>query len=107
MTDFIDLFLTIVTAILIILVFVCFLRAIKGPTIADKLVAINMIGTISIIIIAVLTVLLNEAWLADIAAVYAMISFLAVVVFTKIYIGVYREKNQQSKAPENGGDNNG
>ena len=68
-----------------------FIRAIIGPTIADRIVSINMIGTIIIMIIAVLTVLMKEAWLADISAIYAMISFLAVVVLTKIYIGVYRE----------------
>ena len=44
-------------------------------------------------IISVLTVLMAEAWLADIAAIYAMISFLAVVVLTKIYIGIYRKKH--------------
>ena len=35
---------------------------------------------------------MKEMWLADIACVYAMISFLAVVVLTKIYIGIYRKK---------------
>ena len=86
-------FLLGIILIFALLVFFCFIRAIKGPTIADRVVCVNMIGTIVIIIIALLTVLLDEAWLADIAAVYAMISFLAVVVLTKIYIGVYREKH--------------
>ena len=57
-----------------------------------------MIGTYVIMIIAVLTVLLGEQWLADIAAIYAMISFLAVVVLTKIYIGVYREKQAKKNS---------
>ena len=39
--------------------------------------------------------IMGDGWLADIAAVYAMISFLAVVVLTKIYIGVYREKHSK------------
>lgn len=86
-------FLLAVVIILAILVFFCFIRALKGPTIADRIVCVNMIGTLVIIIIAVLTVMMKEDWLADIAAIYAIISFLAVVVLTKIYIGVYREKN--------------
>lgn len=86
-------FLLTVVIVLAILVFLCFIRAIKGPQIADRVVAVNMIGTLVIMIIAVLTVLMKEAWLADIAAIYAMISFLAVVVLTKIYIGVYRQKH--------------
>lgn len=86
-------FLLAVLFIIAVLVFFCFIRALKGPTIADRIVSVNMIGTLVIIAIAVLVVLMKEDWLADIAAIYAIISFLAVVVLTKIYIGVYREKN--------------
>jgi len=93
MEQILDVFLPVVVAILAILIFFCLIRALKGPEISDRVICVNMIGTLVIIIIAVLTVFLGEAWLADIAAVYAMISFLAVVVLTKIYIGVYREKH--------------
>lgn len=87
-----DVFLKAIIVLSSVLVFICLIRAAKGPTIADRLVAVNMIGTQVIIIICVLTVLMKEMWLADIACVYAMISFLAVVVLTKIYIGIYRKK---------------
>lgn len=81
-----------------LLVILSFVRAVKGPLISDRIVAINMIGTLTIIMIAVLTVLLDEGWLADVALVYAMISFISVVVVTKIYIGVYRERQNGGKA---------
>ena len=100
MNEYLELFLIIVIAILLVLVFACFIRAIIGPTIADRIVSINMIGTIIIMIIAVLTVLMKEAWLADISAIYAMISFLSVVVLTKIYIGVYREARANKAGKE-------
>ncbi len=92
-----DIFLPVVIAIFIVLIFLCLIRALKGPEISDRVICVNMIGTLVIMIIAVLTVLLGEDWLADIAAVYAMISFLAVVVLTKIYIGVYREKHKEDE----------
>ena len=95
MEQILDIFLPVVIAILALLTFLCLIRALKGPEISDRVVCVNMIGTLVIMIIAVLTVLLGEDWLADIAAVYAMISFLAVVVLTKIYIGVYREKHSK------------
>ena len=97
MNGFLHVFLTVVTVIMLVLIFACFLRAILGPTIADRIMSVNMIGTLIIMILAVLTVFLGESWLADIAALYAMISFLAVVVITKIYIGVYREKHRNDK----------
>ncbi len=95
MEQILDIFLPVVIAIFAVLTFLCLIRALKGPEISDRVICVNMIGTLVIMIIAVLTVFLGEAWLADIAAVYAMISFLAVVVLTKIYIGVYREKHSK------------
>ena len=97
MMDFLYGFLLVAVIILAVLVFLCFIRALLGPTVADRIVAVNMIGTLVIMIIAVLTIMLEEGWLADIAAIYAMLSFLAVVVLTKIYLGVYREKNGGQK----------
>ncbi len=68
-----------------------------GPTIADRLVAVNMMGTIVMVIIAVLALLMNEDYLVDICLIYAMISFLAVVVLTKVYTGVYIEHKERRK----------
>lgn len=77
---------------LILMVFGCMIRAIKGPRVADRIVAINMMGTMVMVIIAVLAFLLQEGGLIDICLIYAMISFLAVIVLTKVYIGIYRER---------------
>lgn len=97
MEQFCDGFLTVVLVVLGILCFFCLVRSVKGPRIADRIVAVNMIGTMTMMGIAVLTVKLEEAFLADVALIYAMISFLAVVVVAKVYMGVYREKTQAGK----------
>ena len=81
--------LTVVLIILAILVFACLIRAIIGPSVADRLMAVNMMGTMVIVIIGILALLLKEGYLMDVAIIYAMISFLAVVVFAKIYIGTF------------------
>lgn len=80
--------------ILAVLMILCLIRAIIGPRIADRIVAVNMMGTMVIVIIAILTVMLGEGYLADICIIYAMISFLAVIVLTKVYMGVYMEKKE-------------
>lgn len=82
-------------SILGVLLFFCLLRAIRGPRIADRVVGINMIGTIIIMMIAILALMLDEGYLADIAIIYALLSFLAVVVLVKIYIGVYRAQKME------------
>lgn len=75
------------------LVFFSFIRAVKGPRVADRLVAVNMIGTMVMVMIAVLSLVLEEEYLLDICLIYAMMSFLAVIVISKVYIGIYEEQH--------------
>jgi multicomponent Na+:H+ antiporter subunit F len=83
-----------------ILLILCLIRAVVGPRIADRLVAVNMITTMVTVMIAILAVLKGEGYLIDICLIYAMISFLAVVVLSRIYTGVYREKKDHQKRKE-------
>ena len=86
------------TAALVIiglLVIACLIRAIRGPRIADRVIAANMIGTLVVITIFILSFVMNEGYLVDIAMIYTMLSFLAVVLLTKVYMGIYREKHRQ------------
>ncbi len=91
-----------VLAILAVMAFLCLIRAIMGPRTADRVVAVNMMGTIIIAIALNLSLFLNEGYLVDIAIIYALLSFLAVVVLTKVYLGVYEEKKEEhEQANEN------
>ncbi len=83
--------------ILAILIIVSMIRSVLGPRIADRIIAVNMIGTMIIMIIAILSVYLDENYLVDICLIYAMISFLGVVVLCKVYTGVYLQ-NKNRKA---------
>ena len=83
-----------------LLIMACLVRSVQGPRVTDRIVAVNSIGTMTIVIIAVLSVLLEEAYLLDVCLIYAMISFVAVVVLTKIYTGVYREEHSEEKGEE-------
>lgn len=80
---------------LAVMVILCLVRAIIGPRIADRVVAVNMMGTMVLVIIAILALLLEEGYLVDICIIYAMISFLAVIILTKVYTGVYVEWKQR------------
>lgn len=89
--------------LVIAVLFMCALvRAVRGPRVTDRLVAVNMIGTMTIAIIAILAEILDEGSLVDICLIYAMISFLAIVVLTKVYMGVYRQKKIHEKALQKG-----
>ena len=73
----------------------CLVRAIKGPRPADRIVAANMLGTLTMAMIVILLDKLHEGYLADIALIYALISFLAVVVLCKVYTGAYKTKKKE------------
>ena len=75
------------------LLLVLLVRSIKGPLVTDRLVAVNMIGTMVIVAFMILANLLEEGYLTDVALLYAMISFAAVLIFSSIYI---RRKKEDS-----------
>lgn len=85
--------------VMAVLLVLCLIRAVRGPRVADRVVAVNMMGTMTMVMIAILALLLDEGYLVDICIIYAMISFLAVVVLTKVYIGIYLEKKERGKKP--------
>lgn len=88
--------------LLSIMLLVCLIRAVKGPRVADRLVAVNMMGTMVMVMISILALLLKEGYLVDICLIYAMISFLAVVVISKVYIGIYEERQHNLENGEGG-----
>lgn len=88
----------VILSILAGMLLLCLIRAVIGPRIADRLVAVNMMGTMVMVSIALLAVVKDQGYLVDICLIYALISFLAVVVLTRIYTGVYQEdKDHEGK----------
>ncbi|MBQ2948998.1 MAG: sodium:proton antiporter [Clostridia bacterium] len=83
--------------VLTALAIACLVRCIMGPGISDRVLSINVIGTLTVIMVSLTVVLLKEGYLADIALVYAMISFLAVIVLSKVYTGIYYERKHEEE----------
>ena len=90
--------------VLTLLALACLVRCIMGPRISDRVLAINQIGTITVIMVALTVLLLKEGYLADIAMLYAMLSFLAVIVLSKVYQGIYYERKHEEELHAQKGD---
>ena len=60
------------------------IRALKGPTIYDRIVAVNVFGTKTVLIVALITYVTGHADLIDVALVYALINFIAIVTLLKL-----------------------
>ena len=102
MANLYEILYTVALVIIGVLVLACLVRAIRGPRIADRVIAANMIGTLVVITICILAFMMGEGYLVDIAMIYTMLSFLAVVLLTKVYMGIYREKRRQAEMAKEG-----
>jgi len=59
-------------------------RALKGPSVFDRIVAVNVFGTKTVLIVALITVISGNHDLIDVALVYALINFITVVAVLKL-----------------------
>jgi multicomponent Na+:H+ antiporter subunit F len=54
-------------------------RAFMGPTLYDRILAVNSIGTKTVLLIALLGFVMGRPEFLDIAIVYALINFISVI----------------------------
>ncbi len=59
------------------------IRALKGPTVYDRILAVNSFGTLTVALIAVYGFLTGRPDFLDIALVYALINFITTIAVTK------------------------
>lgn len=71
-----DRFLTFSVIFLGLTILLCMFRVIKGPTRGDRIIGINIIGTKTIVIIALISFMLKETYFIDVVIVYALINFI-------------------------------
>ena len=60
-------------------------RALAGPTVYDRILAVNMFGTKTVLFIAVLGFLSGRPDFLDIALIYALINFISVVAVLRFF----------------------
>ncbi len=72
------------SAVLVTMLMALF-RALAGPTIFDRILAVNMFGTKTVLLIALLGFLGGRPDFLDIALVYALINFIGTIAVLKFY----------------------
>lgn len=76
----------IAAAILVVLALAMFYRALAGPTTQDRVLAVNVLGTNTVVILALLAGGMNEPSFLDIALIYALLNFLMAVAISKFTV---------------------
>ncbi|MCM8570944.1 cation:proton antiporter [Gramella jeungdoensis] len=80
----------VILPVLVIAAVLIFWRFIKGPSIADKVIALDLLITTGIGIIAVYSIIYNHSTLMDTALILALIAFLSTVA-----LSYYLEKRRR------------
>ncbi|NKI16213.1 pH regulation protein F [Spongiibacter sp. KMU-166] len=86
--------LTVTTITLLVVMAMALSRAFVGPTVFDRILAANVFGTKTVLLIAVVGFLFGRPEFLDIALVYALINFIGVVGMLRLI--EYLEEDKQS-----------
>ena len=73
--------------ILFIWILLSTVRAVIGPTVPDRVVALDTINTLTVAIMIILSVAYREIIFVDVAIVYALLSFVATLYIAKYLEG--------------------
>lgn len=63
--------------------FLCLYRAVKGPSAPDRVIAINVIGTKTLVILILFAFIYRRTLYIDVAIVYALINFLSTLTISR------------------------
>jgi len=84
-------------AILVVMI-MSIVRAVMGPTFYDRILAVNMFGTKTVLLISLLGFVMGRPEFLDIAIVYALINFISVIgVLHYSDSSVFKRSSQQKK----------
>ncbi len=86
-------------AALLVTMAMALIRAIKGPSIYDRILAANVFGTKTVLMIAVLGFLMGRPEFMDLALVYALINFVGTIAVLKVFKHGYLGRAHDDEDP--------
>lgn len=76
----------VVSVVILVAIAIGLVRAFLGPTLYDRVMAGNMVGTLTVLMVAVLGFMNGRPDFLDIALVYVLISFVSTIAVLRVYI---------------------
>jgi multicomponent Na+:H+ antiporter subunit F len=73
-------------------------RAIIGPSIYDRVLAMNMFGTKTVLLLAVIAFILGRPDFLDLALIYALINFIGVLAVLDVFQDRASRLKEESEA---------
>ena len=72
------------TLAILVVMFLAIIRGYIGPTLYDRILAVNMFGTKTVLLICLLGFVFGRPEFLDIAMVYALINFISVITVLRL-----------------------
>ena len=73
-------------AAFVVLSLVVVYRLVRGPTMQDRVIAVNVIGSNTVVVLALVAAAFDEPGALDIAIVYALLNFLMSIAISKFTV---------------------
>ncbi|HJJ30009.1 MAG TPA: cation:proton antiporter [Methanocorpusculum sp.] len=73
--------------IFVLLIFACGIRIWRGPTNADRMLALDVINVLVVITMITLSLWFEQPVIIDVAIVYALLSFVGTLYVAKVIMG--------------------
>ena len=86
--------------VLLMCVMILLYRVYLGPTLYDRVIAVNSIGTLAVLIIGVVGFLTSRPDFLDIALLYALINFIGTVAILKFFRYKMVDKDEKLNSKE-------
>ncbi|MGD2170754.1 MAG: monovalent cation/H+ antiporter complex subunit F [Gammaproteobacteria bacterium] len=87
-----------VTIALIVTMALALVRALLGPTVYDRVLAVNMLGTKTVLLLSVITFLIGRPDFLDLALAYSLINFIGVLAVLEFF----RDRARQAGSDDGG-----
>ena len=71
--------LAVVSLVMVVSILLTLIRAIRGPTVYDRILAVNAMGTCTVGLVALMGFAYGRPDFLDIAVVYALVNFIATI----------------------------
>ncbi len=78
-----DVFFWATAIFLLVNAFICLYRAYLGPTVYDRILAVNIVGTKTLVVLVLLAFVFDRGLFIDVAFVYALLNLVATLAASR------------------------
>ena len=88
------------SAAILVTMILALTRALLGPSVYDRVLAVNLFGTKTVLLLAVIAFLYGRPDFLDLALAYALINFVSVLAVLVFFQNRARRQDEEASDPE-------